>query len=72
MQEKRIWTKRRSSVYVKNLAKPKEIAMKNKSGNPDSNNSSMAHPEERLDNETLQATTRSGHKAGDNRKRKPN
>ena len=30
--------------------------MKNKSGNPDSTNNSLVHPEE-----TLQATTRSGH-----------
>ena len=35
--------------------------MKNKSGNPDSTNNSLEHPEEALDNETLQATTRSGH-----------
>ena len=35
--------------------------MKNKSGNPDSTNNSLAHPEETLDNESLQATTRSGH-----------
>ena len=34
---------------------------KNKSGNQDSTNNSLAHPEETLDNETLQATTRSGH-----------
>ena len=33
----------------------------NKSGIPDSTNSSLAHPDETLDNETLQATTRSGH-----------
>ena len=31
--------------------------MKNKSGNPDSTNNSLAHPEETLDNETLHATT---------------
>ena len=45
----------------KNLTKPKEIAMKNKSGNPDSTNNRLAHPEETLDNETLHVTTRSGH-----------
>ena len=49
------------SVFVKNLAEPKETAMKNKSGNPYSTNNSLAHPEETIDNETLQATTRSGH-----------
>ena len=30
-------------------------------GNPDSTNNSLAHPEETLDDETLQATTHSGH-----------
>ena len=35
--------------------------MKNKSGNPDFTKKSLAHPEEALDNETLQAMTRSGH-----------
>ena len=49
-------------MFVKNLAKPKEITTKNKSGNPDSTNNSLAHPEETLDYETLQATARSGHK----------
>ena len=34
---------------------------KNKSGNTDSTNNSMAHHEETLDNKALQATTRSGH-----------
>ena len=53
--------KRRSSVFVKNHAKPNEIVAKNKSGNPDSTNNRLAHPEETLDNEALQATTRSGH-----------
>ena len=37
------------------------MVTKNKSGNPDSTNNSLAHPEEMLDNETLQATARSGH-----------
>ena len=46
-------------MFVKNVAKPKEIVKKNKCGNPDSTNNSFAHPEEMLDNETLQATTRS-------------
>ena len=45
----------------KNFAKPKEIVTRNKSGEPDSTNNSLAHPEETLDNETLQPTTRSGH-----------
>ena len=53
--------KRQSSIFVKNLEKSIEIVMKNKSGNPYSTNNSLAHPEETLDNETLQATTRSGH-----------
>ena len=48
-------------MFIKNLAKPKEIAMKNKYENPDTTNNRLAHPEETLDNETLQATTRSGH-----------
>ena len=39
---------------------PKEIAMKKNSGNPDSTNNSLAHPEETPDNETLQATTSKG------------
>ena len=42
------------------MAKLKKIVTKNKSGNPDSTNS-LAHPEKMLDNETLQATTHSGH-----------
>ena len=65
-QEKRIWTTKNirrdgRAWSKKNLAKPKEIATKNKSGNPDSTNNSLVHPEETLDNENLQATTRSGH-----------
>ena len=48
-------------MFVKNLAKPKEIATKNKSGKPDFTNNSLVHPQEMLDNETIQATTRSGH-----------
>ena len=47
-------------MFVKNLARPKEIVTKNKSGNPDSTNNSLANSEETLDNETLQATTRLG------------
>ena len=35
--------------------------MKNESGYPDSTNNSLAHPEETLDNETLQTTARSDH-----------
>ena len=42
--------KRRSSVFVKNPAKPKEIVTKNKSGKPDSTNHSLVHPDEMLDN----------------------
>ena len=48
--------RRRSSVFVENPVKPKEIVTKNKSENTDSTNNSLVHPEE-----TLQATTRSGH-----------
>ena len=48
-------------MFIKNPAKPKEIVTKNKSENPDSTNNSLAHGEETLNNETLQATTRSGH-----------
>ena len=50
-------------MFIKNLAKPKEIITMNKSGNPDSTNNSLVHPEEKFDNESLQATTRSGHNA---------
>ena len=48
-------------MFIKNLATPKEIVTKNKSGNPNSTNNSLLYPEEILDNETLQATTHSGH-----------
>ena len=48
-------------MFVKNLAKPKEITAKNKYRNPYSTNNSLAHHDKTLDNETLQATTRSGH-----------
>ena len=37
------------------------MATKNKYVNPDATNNSLAYPEETLDNETLKATTRSGH-----------
>ena len=64
--EKRFWTtnniRKDSRVCsLKNLAKPKEIVTKNKSGNPDFINNSLAHLVETLDNEILQASTRSGH-----------
>ena len=42
--------KRRLSVSVKKSCKTKEIITTNKSGNPDSTNNSLAHPEEMLDN----------------------
>ena len=66
VQEKRIWMTKNirrdgRAGQQKNLAKPIEIVMKNKSGCPDSTNNSFAHHEETLDNETLLATTRSGH-----------
>ena len=57
-KEKRIWMV--EHVRTKSC-KAKEIVTKNKCGNPDSTNNSLAHPEETLDNETLQATTSSGH-----------
>ena len=65
MHEKSIRTtkniRRGGSVCKKNLAKHKEVTTKNKRGKPDSTNNSLAHSEETLDNENLQATTRSGH-----------
>ena len=48
-------------MFVKNLANPKEIITRNNSVNQDSTNDGLAHPEEMLDSEALQATTRSGH-----------
>ena len=48
-------------MFLKNLAEPKEIIRKNQFGNADSTNNSLAHPEETLDKETLQATACSGH-----------
>ena len=39
----------------------KRIVILNKFGKPDSANNSLAHPEETLDNETLQSTSRSDH-----------
>ena len=48
-------------MFVQNLAKPNEIVARNKYGNPDSTNNSLAHPDQPLDNETIQATTRSVH-----------
>ena len=69
LRVKRTWTTKnitsdcRSWSY-KILVKPKEIVTKNMSGNPDSANNSLAHPEETLDNETLQATTHSDNDDG--------
>ena len=45
----------------KKILKIPKIATKNKSGNTYSANNSLTHPEQTLDNETLQATTRSSH-----------
>ena len=57
--------KRQSSVFLKkNHGRPKEIVTKNKSGYPDLTNNYLAHPEETLDNEALQATTRPDHNGG--------
>ena len=49
------------ACLLKSLTKPQKIVTREKSGNSDSTNNSLAHPEDTLDNETLQATTRSGH-----------
>ena len=43
----------RLSMFVENFERPKEIVAKNKSGNTDSTNNSLVHPEETFDNETL-------------------
>ena len=48
-------------MFVKNLAKPKEVVTMNKSGNPDCANNSLEYPEETLDDEAIQATTGSRH-----------
>ena len=66
VQEKMIWTTQNiigdgRACFPQKIAKPNEIVRMNKSGNPDSTNNSLVHPEETLDNEALQATTRSGH-----------
>ena len=63
VQKKMIWTTKTLEETVECACKKiyKEIVRKNKSGNPDSTNNSLGHPEETLDNETLQATTRSCH-----------
>ena len=47
-------------MFARNLAMLKEIDTRNMSGNPDSTNNSLAHPEKTLFNETLQASTHSG------------
>ena len=66
MQEKKIWMTKNTRRYgrvcwFKNLADPEEIVTKNKSGNHDSTNNNLAHPEETLVNKTLQAAAHSGH-----------
>ena len=48
-------------MFVKKCCKTQKIVKTNKSGNQDFTNNSMVHPEETLDNVTLQSTTRSGH-----------
>ena len=53
--------KRQSSMYIKKSCKAPKNCYKNNYGNPDSTNNSLAHPEETLDNETIQATNSSGH-----------
>ena len=65
MHEKTICTTKNirrdgKACLQKKLAKSKEIVTK-KSGNQYSTNNSLAHSKERLDSETPQATTRSGH-----------
>ena len=53
--------KRLSCVFLKKIwHRRKEIVTKNESGNPHSTTNRLAHPEKTFDNETLQATTRSG------------
>ena len=61
-----------SSVFLRNLVRPMEFVAKNMSGNPDSTSNSVAHPDETLDNETLQATTRSDHDVREQAQSKPN
>ena len=48
-------------MFIKESRIAQKIAMMNKSGYPDSTNNCLAHPEETLDNENLQATTNSDH-----------
>ena len=66
VQEKRIWTtkkhqKKQWSMFVGKCCKAQRNCYPKKYGNPNSTNNSLAHSEEMLDNETLQATTRSSH-----------
>ena len=49
---------RRSSVFVKKILPSAKISI---TINPDITNNSLAHPEKTVDNETLQASTRSSH-----------
>ena len=59
VQEKRIWTTK--NIRRQSSVSKKSCKAQRKSGNSDSSNNRLAHPKETLDNETQQATTRSGH-----------
>ena len=59
-------------MFVKNLAKPKEIVTKIKSGNPDSTNNSLAHSLKRLIMKPYKLQLVQAITAEDKRKRKLN
>ena len=66
VQSKRIWTtsnsRRKGRVVSPNtLAKPQKVYKKNKYGDPDTSNDSLAGSKETFGNETLQTAGRSGH-----------
>ena len=66
MQSKRIWTtsnsRRKGRADSPNtLAKPQKVYKKNKYGDPDTSNDSLAGSKKTLGNETLQTAGRSGH-----------
>ena len=77
VQNKRIWTTSNSGGEGRagspnTLAKPQKVHKKNKSGDSDSSNDSLASTKETLGNETLQTAARSDHnvQADDKQKRK--
>ena len=66
MQSKRIWTTSSSrwkgrADSPNTLAKPQKVYKKNKNGDPDTSNDSLAGSKETFGNETLQTAGRSGH-----------